>query len=103
MSLIAPRPLRYSVVAVQPDISSVNCLNCFRHYDLTDKYISFCWIKCYNKPYCEIAEDVDLASLREFVAAFLLQLFKRSLYLHHRVPEGCCVSAQLESMIRFFS
>ena len=23
----------------------------------------------YNKPYCEIAEDVDLASLREFVAA----------------------------------
>ena len=70
---------------------------------LTDKYISFHWIKCYNKPYCEIAEDVDLASLREFVAAFLLQLFKRSLSLPDRVPEGCCVSAQLESMIRFLS
>lgn len=56
-----------------------------------------------NKPYCEIAEDVDLASLREFVAAFLLQLFKRSLSLPDRVPEGCCVSAQLESMIRFLS
>ena len=46
---------------------------------------------------------INFPSLREFVAAFLLQLFKRSLYLHHRVPEGGCVGAQLESMIRFLS
>lgn len=58
-------------------------------------------MRCYNKRRCEIAEDVDVASLREFVAAFLLQIFKRSLYLHHRAPEGCCVSAQLDGMIRF--